>query len=197
MSYPPQPNQPNGGQGDYQNYPGGYGPPPGVDPNYGPQSGPQPGYGPGYPGQQSGPQPGYGQHPGYGQQPGYPPVPAAGYQQPYGQPGGEYPPNSEERTMALIAHLGGLFTTWLLPLILYLVKKDESPFVRNQAAQAFNFQMTMFIGQVVSWVLMFVIIGIFTWLAVIVVAIIFSIMAAVAANKGEWYKYPMTIPMLK
>lgn len=193
MSYPPQPDQPYGGQPDY---PGGYNPPPGVDPNYGPQSGPQPGYGPqsgygqGYPGQ---PQPGYGQ--GYPGQP-QPGQPVPAYPQGYGQGGGQYMPSSDDRTLALVAHLGGIFTSWILPLVIYLVKKDESPYVRHQAAQAFNFQMTMFIGQIVSYILMFLIIGFLTIFAVIACAIIFAIIAAVASNKGEWYKYPMSIPMM-
>ncbi|GAA4933356.1 hypothetical protein GCM10023224_12090 [Streptomonospora halophila] len=202
MSYPPQPDQPHGGgqqqPGGYPNYPGGYSPPPGVDPNYGPQSGPQQGYG-------TGPQPGYGQQPYPGGQPQYPaPVQGyqqgyhqQGYQQGYGQPGGQYNPSADERQMALITHLGGLLTTWVLPLIMYFVKKDESPYIRHQAAQAFNFQMTMFIGQLVSYLLMIVIIGFITIFAVIAVAVIFAIIAAVASNKGEWYKYPMAIPMLK
>ncbi|QBI53307.1 DUF4870 domain-containing protein [Streptomonospora litoralis] len=201
MSYPPQPEQPGYGQnGGYPDHPGGYGPPPGGDPNYGPPSGPQPGYGP-----QAGPQPGYasqsGPQPGYGQgyqQPQYP-APMYGYQQPYGHPGGQYAPSADDRTMALVAHLGGLLTGFLLPLILFLVKKEESPFVRDQAAQAFNFQITMLIGYVISWVLMFVIIGLLTILVVFACAVIFAIIAAVAANKGEWYRYPkaLAIPMLQ
>ncbi|GAA4888207.1 DUF4870 domain-containing protein [Streptomonospora salina] len=173
MSYPPQPDEPYGGQPDH---PGGYGPPPGVDPQYGPQSGPQPGYGQGYPGQ-----------PHY-------PAQMPGYQ----QPGGHYPPSSDDRTLALVAHLGGIFTSWILPLILYLVKKDESPYVRHQAAQAFNFQMTMFIAQLVSYILMILIVGFLTIVAVFACAIAFGVIAAVASNKGEWYTYPkmLAIPML-
>ncbi|MFD0773662.1 DUF4870 domain-containing protein [Streptomonospora algeriensis] len=174
MSYPPQPDQPYGGQPDGSpNHPGGYSPPPGANPPYGPQSGPQPGYGQGYPGQ-----------------------PMPGYPQGYGQGDGQYMPSSDDRTMALLAHIGGIFTSWVLPLILYLVKKDESPYVRHQAAQAFNFQMTMFIGQLVSYLLMVLIIGFITIFAVVACAIIFAVIAAVASNKGEWYKYPIAIPML-
>ncbi|MBV2363064.1 DUF4870 domain-containing protein [Streptomonospora nanhaiensis] len=180
MSYPPQPNPPYDGQGGgHQNYPGGYGPPPGVDPNYGYQSGPQQGYGAGH-------------------QQGYGPGAQGGYGRHLPAPMGQYGPvSSEDRTMALVAHLGGVFTGFLLPLVLYFVKKDESAFVRHHSAQAFNFQMTMFIGVVVSCVLMFVIIGFVTIFIIPILVIVFGIIAAMKANQGEWYKYPMTIPMLK
>ncbi|MDA8372188.1 MAG: DUF4870 domain-containing protein [Nocardiopsaceae bacterium] len=180
MSYP-QP--PYGGPNDPNQYPGGYSPLPGGDPGYGPPSGQQPAQG--WPAAPSGPQQPY---PGQYQQP-YP-------GQQYQQPGG--PASSDDRTMAMLAHLGGILFGFLAPLIIYFVKKDESPFVRDQAARAFNFQITMTIGHIVSWVLMFVFIGFLTWFAVIILALVYSIMGAVAANKGEWFRYPgwLAIPML-
>lgn len=217
MGYPNPPNSPYGGYGDQNQYPGGYAPPPGGEPGYG--SGPQPSQGgwpapppsgpqqpypqQGYPGQYQ-QQPGqYQQHPGqyqqypgqYQQQPGQYPVQ---YQQHPGQyqqqPGGM--PSSDERTMALLSHLGGLLFSLLIPLVLYLVKKDESQYIKHQAAQAFNFSATVLIGYIVSGVLSIVLIGLVLFPIVGIVHLVFAILAAVAANKGEWYKYPIAIPML-
>ncbi len=198
--YPP-------GQGGH-NYPGGYGPPPGGGPGYGAPSGPQQ---PGYPNQGAPmpqnappPQPAPQQQPYPQQQYNQPypvqPYPQQQYNQPY--PQGNYSPygggpSSDDRTMGLIIHLGGILLGFLLPLVLYLMKKDESAWTRHHAAQAFNFQVTMWIGYVVSCVLIFVIIGLVLIPIIAITALVFSILAAVAANKGEWYRYPIAIPMLK
>ncbi|WP_214414301.1 DUF4870 domain-containing protein [Sphaerisporangium fuscum] len=148
-------------------------------------------------------QQGYGhQPPPYGQ-PGYGQAPPPPYGYGYGQPGygprphvpGTYGPRpgSDDTTMAMLAHVLGLFTSFLGPLVMYLVKKDESPYVRDQAAEALNFQITLFIAYAVSTVLAIVIIGFLLMLVVWVGSLILMIMAAVAANRGENYRYPMNI----
>ncbi|GHE28783.1 hypothetical protein GCM10017673_34120 [Streptosporangium violaceochromogenes] len=136
----------------------------------------------GYPGghQGSHPPPGY----GYG--------PAGhGYPGPAGMYGPR--PGSDDATMAMLAHLLGLLTSFIGPLVLYLAKKDESPYVRAQAAEALNFQLTLMIAYIVSWVLAFVLIGILLVLVIWVGSTILMIIAAVAANRGEAYRYPMNI----
>ena len=194
-----------------------------IPPNYQQPGYQQPGYGSGpqQPGYGSGPQqPGYGsgpqqpgsgpQQPGSGPQYGYgqPPTPPPGYQQPgYGyqtpqqrpphQPGVYGPrPGSDDTMMAMLAHLLGLLVSWIGPLIIYLMKKDEAPYVRDQAAEALNFQITMFIGYIVAGVLTFILIGIFLFPIIWIVSLIFHIQAALAANRGENYRYPISIRMV-
>ncbi|GAA3124657.1 DUF4870 domain-containing protein [Streptosporangium carneum] len=183
------------GHADPQAYPGH------TLPGYGGQGHTQPGY----------PQPGYGQ-PGYGRQgQDYPPPTASPYDQdPYGYQGSYAPlmygaggyghpgpygprPGTDDATMAMLAHLLGLLTSFIGPLVLYLAKKDESPYVRAQAAEALNFQLTLMIAYVVSWVLIFVLIGFLLIFVVWIGSLILMIMAAVAANRGENYRYPMNI----
>jgi uncharacterized Tic20 family protein len=101
--------------------------------------------------------------------------------------------SSDDRTLALVAHLGGIFVSFIVPLVVYLMKKDESPFVRRHAAEALNLQLTLLIAFVVSVPLMLVIIGIFTFLAAMIYGVVTAILAAVAANKGEYYHYPIAI----
>ena len=103
---------------------------------------------------------------------------------------------SDERLWATLIHVGGIFFGFLVPLIGYLVLKDRGPLVRQHSATALNFQLTVLIGYVASWILMFVMIGFVTYLAVWVYSIVFAIIAAVAANKGEGYKYPLAIPFI-
>ncbi|MFG1943620.1 DUF4870 domain-containing protein [Nonomuraea sp. NPDC048826] len=183
----------------------GYGPQPG----YGQQPGSQPGYG--Y-GQQPGSQPGYGYGQQPGSQPGYgygqQPQPPSGYQPPpYGYPAphqqrphvpGVYGPRpgTDDTTMAMLAHLLGLLVSWVGPLIIYLMKKDESPYVRDQSAEALNFQITMFIGYMIAGILTILVIGFLLLPIVWVVALIFQIQAAIAAQRGENYRYPVNIRLV-
>ena len=98
----------------------------------------------------------------------------------------------------MLTHLLGIITGFVGPLIMYLVKKDESsPFLRHHLLEALNFQLTVTIAYVVSWVLMFIFIGTLTWMAAGVCALIFGILAGMAASKGEWYRYPVSIRMVK
>jgi uncharacterized Tic20 family protein len=117
-------------------------------------------------------------------------------------------PYQQARQWALIAHLsglGGLVTglNWLGPLIVYLVKKDEHPFIADQAREALNFNLSFFlytvVGAVATFVLLLVLVGLLLiplLFALMVVWIVLLIMAAVRANRGEAYRYPLTIRFL-
>jgi len=94
---------------------------------------------------------------------------------------------------SMFAHLGGTFLSFFVPLVIYLVFKDRDPFIRGHSAQALNFHITLFIVYFVSIPLIFVIVGIFTFIAAAICAVVFSILAAVAANQGRDYTYPLAI----
>ena len=99
--------------------------------------------------------------------------------------------------MAMLAHLLGIVTGFLGPLIIWLLKKDEDAFINDQGKEALNFQITIAIAMIVSGALMFVCIGFFTALAVAVANLIFCIMAGLKANEGISYRYPMTLRLIK
>ncbi|WP_406317643.1 DUF4870 domain-containing protein [Streptosporangium sp. NBC_01639] len=192
----PSPAAPPYGAGGHDHPQAGQGYPPPAPPygtgGHGYQGAPP--YGPGghgYPGayQPPGPYGGYGPPPGYGRPPGY------GHPAPPGTYGPR--PGSDDTTMATLAHLLGLLTWFIGPLVLYLVKKDESPYVRDQAAEALNFQLTLVIAYVVSWILAFMLIGFLLMPVVWIGSIVFMIIAAVAANRGENYRYPLSIRFLR
>jgi uncharacterized Tic20 family protein len=99
----------------------------------------------------------------------------------------------------MFAHLSGLLGI-LGPLIIYLVKKDDDPFVADQSREALNFHLSLLIyiggGTVLAVVLSFILIGLLLFpliFAAYIAAIVFEIIAAVQANKGVWYRYPLTI----
>jgi uncharacterized Tic20 family protein len=104
---------------------------------------------------------------------------------------------SDERMWATLIHVGGIIIGFLAPLLGYLLLKDRSTFVGENSKNALNFQLTVLIGYVVSGVLMFVLIGFLTYPLVWVLSIVFSILGAVAANRGEVYRYPLTIAFIK
>jgi uncharacterized Tic20 family protein len=103
---------------------------------------------------------------------------------------------ADEKLWATLIHIGGILFSFVPALIGYIVLKDRGPFVRAHTATALNFQITMFIASFIGGILTIVLVGFLVIAAVWVINIIFSIMAAIAANKGEWYSYPLTIKFL-
>ena len=111
----------------------------------------------------------------------------------------------DAHTWAMAAHLSALLClaigfTFVGPLIVYLVKRDDDPFVRQQAAEALNFNLSVLIYAIVGSIVLFVTILLVVGIVLIPFAIaagvawlILVIMAAVKAGKGETYRYPLTI----
>lgn len=103
----------------------------------------------------------------------------------------------EERQLAMIAHLGGVLTGWILPLVLYLMKKDQSPFVADQAKEALNFELNVFVILIVGIILMFIIIGIPIVLAALVGNVVLGIMAAMQANEGKVFRHRYIVRLIQ
>jgi uncharacterized protein len=104
--------------------------------------------------------------------------------------------SKDDRMMAMFCHLGGLLGSILVPLIIWLIKKEESSYIDYHGKEALNFQITMLIGHVVAGVTICLTFGMLN-LAVWVLALVFSIIAAVAANRGERYRYPISIRFIQ
>ena len=140
--------------------------------------------------------PGWGQQqPGQGQQPGQP---GYGQQPGYGAPQPVQPMRPEdEKLWATLIHVGGILLSFVAPLVGYLVLKDRGPFVREHSRVALNFQITMVIAYVIGGATSFLGIGVLITLAAAIVVIVFGIIAALAANRGEYYKYPLSIEFIK
>ena len=101
-----------------------------------------------------------------------------------------------DRTFAILAHIGGLFTSWIAPLVIYLIKKDEAgaSFAADNAKEALNFQITVFI---VFMALTFSFIGLFLLFIPMIFNLVMCIIAAVKTSNGESYKYPLTLRLIK
>ncbi|CAM3752112.1 DUF4870 domain-containing protein [Smaragdicoccus niigatensis] len=137
-----------------------------------------------------------------------PPFDSSGYSAPSKPPPG-YPPPAytarpmtadDERTVGMLAHLvpliamvfsGGLLG-FVASLVIYLVYKDRGPFVRENAVNSLNVQIITGIMLVISVVLMLVLIGFVTYPLALLFAFVVHIIGAMKANRGEWWKPPMT-----
>jgi uncharacterized Tic20 family protein len=119
--------------------------------------------------------------------------------QPAGPPG---MPSEQERTWSMAAHVGSFLAAYLAlgflcPLIVLLVKGNQSAYVRHHAVESLNFQITAAILTVIFAILIFVVIGIFLLIALGIVYVVLVIMASVAASRGELYRYPVSIRLVK
>ena len=110
------------------------------------------------------------------------------------------PVESRERNWAMVAHLSGLalytgipFGNVLGPLVVWLLKKDDSSFVADQAKEALNFQLSLTLYTLIAFVLLFFLVGLFAFPVLLAAHIVFSIVGAVQASEGKVYRYPLTI----
>ena len=106
--------------------------------------------------------------------------------------------SSDDRNLALITHLSGIILSFIVPLVMWLIHKDRSDkaWLVDQSKEALNFQITVLIGYVICWVLMFVLIGFLLWWIVWIANLIFCILAAVAVSKGDNYRYPFALRLI-
>ena len=100
-------------------------------------------------------------------------------------------PTSDDRLWATLAHLSILVLSIIGPLIIWLIKKEESRFIDDQAKEALNFQISVLIVSLISTVTC---VGPFV---VLVGGIVFGVLAAMECNKGVYYRYPYTFRLIQ
>ncbi len=113
-----------------------------------------------------------------------------------------YVATQDDRNLGMLAHLlafAGLVIplgSILGPLVLYLVKRDQSPFVSDHARESLNFQLTLFLAALVCVPLCFVLIGFALLFALFVLEIVQVIKATIAASEGRNYDYPFCLRLV-
>lgn len=111
-------------------------------------------------------------------------------------------PPKEERNLGMACHLLALAGLVLPlgniigPLIMWLVKREESAFVNEQGKEALNFNITIAIAGLVSFLLTFVVIGALLLPAVFIFWVVMTIIAAVKTSGGVHYRYPLTLRLI-
>jgi len=121
------------------------------------------------------------------------------------QPEPELEPDQdkETKTWAMILHLSllsGLVVPMaglIVPIIIYVIKKDSLPGLAPHANVVFNWMISAVIYAIVSIALMIIVVGFLTLFAVAVLSIVFPIIGAIKASEGEVWPYPLSIPIFK
>ena len=128
--------------------------------------------------------------------------PPAGGPPPGGPPGQGPLPADQERLWAMLSHLlsfvaAYLFLGFVAPLIILLVFGQRSAFVRANAVESLNFNLSWLLYAIISVVLFVVGIGIFLLLGLGIAYVILIVIASIRANNGELYRYPLTIRLVR
>ena len=118
-----------------------------------------------------------------------------GYPGPYAGPA----TSKDDQNLGVLTHILGILTGFLGPLIIWLVKKEESPFVDDQGKETLNFKLTMLIVYLAFGAFACITLGFGAILIPLplIYEVIIGIVAALASSKGEAYRYPMTIRLVK
>ena len=106
-------------------------------------------------------------------------------------------PTSDERTLAILAHILTIVSSFIAPLVIYLLKKDESAFVSEHAKESLNFQITMFILFMISFILMLVLIGFLLIWLLSIANLVLVVIATIKANENKMYRYPINFRLIK
>ncbi len=105
----------------------------------------------------------------------------------------------DEKNWAVFTHLAALagfvipFGNIIGPLVVWMIKKDEMPFVDHQGKEALNFQITFSIAMTISLILMIIIIGFVTSLVLGIVWLVLVVKAGLSVSEGKVYHYPFTV----
>ncbi|WP_231746925.1 DUF4870 domain-containing protein [Lentibacillus sp. JNUCC-1] len=103
----------------------------------------------------------------------------------------------DERLYAMLIYLTSFFTTFIGPLVIWIIKREESSLVDFHGKQYLNFLISYAIYSFVGTILIFVIIGIVALIALGIMAFVFTIIAAIKAYDGKYYKIPTVIQFIK
>ncbi|MBD2871660.1 DUF4870 domain-containing protein [Paenibacillus arenilitoris] len=111
--------------------------------------------------------------------------------------------HKDEKMYAMLCHLLAFsgfvipFGSIIGPLVIWLLKKDQSYFVDMHGKESLNFQISFAIYGIISSLLILILIGIVTSIALFIFWIAFTIIASIRASEGKDYRYPMTIRFFK
>lgn len=104
---------------------------------------------------------------------------------------------NDERLLAAGIYVISLFFPVLGPLVIWLIKKDESSFIDYHGKEYFNFMISYFVYTFISGILTIIIIGIIGLWIIGIAAFVFTIVAAIKAFEGKEYRFPWIFRLIK
>ncbi|HEX8705925.1 MAG TPA: DUF4870 domain-containing protein [Myxococcaceae bacterium] len=110
---------------------------------------------------------------------------------------GSQAPSEDDKTMAMLAHMGGIVFPIIVPAIIMATKGEQSPWVKAQAIEALNFQIVATGAYIISTILMGVCIGFLLFPLVALGAIVLGIMGGLKVKEGVHYRYPFNVRLIK
>ncbi len=105
--------------------------------------------------------------------------------------------SGNDKLWSVLSHLSGFFAApFLFPLVVYLVMRDDSPYVAEHAKEALNFHISLFIYTLIAIPFCAILIGFALLFALWAIGLIFAIVAAVKSTEGVVYRYPVTLRLI-
>jgi hypothetical protein len=124
----------------------------------------------------------------------------------------QHPVSSDQQMWTVLAHASAFIQVIGLPsvvgpLVVWLIRRDD-PAVEPHARAALNFQLTLLIyfvaGIVIGFLAAITIVGLVLTVVIVVfllllvvLELVFALMASIAASRGELYRYPMSLDLIK
>ncbi|MBO1198287.1 DUF4870 domain-containing protein [Staphylococcus simiae] len=105
--------------------------------------------------------------------------------------------SQNEKNMAMLIWLLSIFTSFVGPLVIWLIKKEESEFVNQQGKNFLNYAISYSIYLIASLVLTIVLIGYIPLFILSIAGFVYTIMAIVTVNKGQDFVVPLSIEIIK
>ncbi|MFA9558848.1 DUF4870 domain-containing protein [Evansella sp. AB-rgal1] len=105
-------------------------------------------------------------------------------------------PEKDERVIAMLIYLISFFTAFLGPIIIWLIKKDDSEFIDYHGREYLNFLISITVYGIISFILIFVLIGIVLLIILGIGSFILTIVAAIKSYEGEKYRIPLIFRIL-
>ncbi len=105
-------------------------------------------------------------------------------------------PSNDDKNIATITHLGGTVFSFIPGLLVWILKKDDSAYIADQAKEALNFQITVLAASFIASILIWLLIGFILLPIIWLLNIVFCIIAAISSSKGELYRYPLCLRLI-
>lgn len=109
----------------------------------------------------------------------------------------------EENSFLMMMHLSQLsgfiipFAGLVLPIVMWATNKDKSEHIDQHGKVILNWMISAFIYAIISFVLMFVVVGFVTFFALVIIGLVFTIIGAIKANEGTLWAYPLSIKFFR